>query len=155
MDCDLCGRTGEMYKAVIEGSEMTVCSPCTQYGETIGKIRTEPPSKKAKKQNLKTVHKEESELFVTDLGEIIKRKREQMGLNQKQFAVKIAEKESILKKIEVGQLFPTIEKARKLERLFGIKLIEEVEDSAVHNKKEPENLTLGDIAKIKRKKELK
>ena len=151
MDCDLCGRTGEMYRAIVEDSAITVCHPCTKYGEVTGRVMTETPASKPKKQQPKVLPREEMELFVSKLGTIIKKKREQLGLNQKQFAGKIGEKESILKKIETGQLFPTMEKARKLERNLGIKLIEEVEDTVLQGKKESDNLTLGDFVKIKKR----
>ena len=151
MDCDLCGRTGEMYKAIVEDSAITVCSQCTKYGEVTGKVITETPASKPKKQKPKTLPKEEIELFVSNLGEIIKQKRELLGLNQKQFAGRIGEKESILKKIETGHIFPTMEKARKLEKDLGVKLIEEMEDAVPQNQKESGPLTLGDFVKIKKR----
>ncbi|WP_243681121.1 helix-turn-helix domain-containing protein [Vulcanisaeta souniana] len=47
----------------------------------------------------------------------------------------IGVKESILKRIEDGQLIPDIELARKLEKALGISLLRETEDAGTETQK--------------------
>ena len=149
MDCDLCGRAGDLYKTVIEDSQMNVCGGCSKYGHVTGKIG---PIVKEKRDQKQVKAEELVELIVGNFGDILKKKREQLGLNQKEFARKIAEKESSLHKMETGSLMPTLDKARKLEKSLKIKLIEEISDAPVTKKKPASVMTLGDLVKIKWKK---
>lgn len=149
MDCELCGKKGEMYRAVVEDSQMTVCNACSKYGHVTGKVRQVVEVRKKPKQ----VKEEKIEVVVSNFGELLRKKREQAGMNQKDFARKIAEKESILHKMETGSLVPTMETARKLERMLRLKLVEEInEESSGDRKKDNSVMTLGDFVKIKTRK---
>ena len=66
-------------------------------------------------------------------------------------AKKIAEKESTLHKIEVGTITPTLERARKLEKMLGLKLVEELKEEPIEKQKDSSVMTLGDLIKIKKK----
>jgi putative transcription factor len=73
-------------------------------------------------------------------------------MNQEDFAKKIAEKVSVVHKLEIGEIKPSLALARKLERLLGIKLIEFYEEESKGNAKvSTEGFTIGDIVKIKKK----
>ena len=79
-----------------------------------------------------------------------KQKREEKGLKQKELAAKMAERESLIQKIEAGQFTPSMELARKFEKLFGLKLVEKVKDNAQKTiKSQDGSLTIGDVIKIK------
>ena len=65
------------------------------------------------------------QMVVSDYAQKIRKAREKMGLTQEEFAKKLAEKWSIMQKIESGQFKPSIEMARKLERILNIELIEQ------------------------------
>ena len=148
MNCDLCGKEAELHKALIEGSQMNVCGNCIRYGrivETAQKIR---PTVSIQKTN----PEEETETLVSNFGEILKRKREQLRLTHREFAAKIAERESTLHKLETGTIALTIAKARKLEKMFGLKLVEEVREEPVTRKVGRSEMTLGDVIRIKTKK---
>lgn len=94
---------------------------------------------------------EKTELFVENYAEIIKKKREFMGMTQRDFANKISEKETTVHKIETGTFSPPISLAKKLEKALGIKLIEEYEEMHGASKgKKIEGFTLGDFIKIKK-----
>ena len=93
------------------------------------------------------------QIITPDYSELIKKKREKLGLKQEELAKKIAEKESIIHKIESGQFEPSVELARKLEKFLNIKLIEQHEEVKVSLGKKGEGAaTLGDVVVIRKKK---
>ena len=146
INCDLCGKIDErLNRAIIEGVELSVCTACSKFGKVLGQLKT------FIKQTKREISKEErTELLVENYAEIIKKKRESMGLTQKEFANKLNEKETTIHKIETGVLSPSLPLARKLEKLLGIKLIEEYEEKhMVSNKKRTEGFTLGDFLNVK------
>ncbi len=151
MNCDLCGKETEMYKALVEGTELTVCSNCTKYGKVTGRVRAYVPEKKKPEKKAEAAE-EAIETVVGDFGERLKRKREGLGLNQPDFAKKIAEKESILHKLETGAIRPTLDRARQLEKMLGLKLVEELREEQVSQQKSKDVMTLGDFVKIKERK---
>ncbi|MBI2659742.1 TIGR00270 family protein [Candidatus Woesearchaeota archaeon] len=151
MNCDLCGKTTEsLAKAIIEGVNLDVCADCAKFGKVISAPKR-PSPKEQHMQLQKREEKEKTELIVEDYPEIIKKKRESMGLTQKEFANRINEKEVIISKIETGAFAPPINLARKLEKFLGIKLVEEYkEDAFKSGRKSIEGFTLGDFIKIKK-----
>ena len=148
MNCDLCGKEAELHKAVIEGSQMSVCRNCAKYGRIVEAAQKIRPTVSIKQ----TKQEEETETLVNNFGELLKRKREQLGLTHKEFAAKIAERESTLHKLETGTIIVTIAKARKLEKMLGLKLVEEVREEPVTRKAGKSEMTLGDAIRIKTKK---
>ena len=72
-----------------------------------------------------------------------------MGLKQKEFAKFLAERESLIHKMESGTYTPSIELARKLERQLGISLVEQKEVKTQKLEKKASKFTIGDIIKIK------
>lgn len=93
---------------------------------------------------------ENIELIVDNYASLVKEKREFMGLTQKDFAAKINEKESLVHKIEVGAFEPSLSLAKKLEKMLGIKLVEEHSEKLLAIKKRKDDgFTLGDFIKIK------
>jgi putative transcription factor len=154
MNCDLCGRETEfLLKTEVEGTELNLCKECSQHGKVLRKIEAavEKP-KSASKPTFTLPEREIIQVIIPDYANLIKEKREQLGLKQEEFAKKIAEKESIIHKIETGQFEPSIALARKVEKFLKIKLIEEHEETKQKTKKssEDEGFTIGDIIKIKK-----
>ena len=89
------------------------------------------------------------ELLAENYPELIKKKRESLNLSQKDFAIKINEKESIIHKIETGAFEPSLALAKKLEKMLNIKLIEEHEEKHEKFKRNKiEGFNLGDFIKI-------
>jgi len=151
--CDLCGKETELVQAEIEGTEMSVCRACAQYG-TIKETHIPKHAKSIRKSlHKKPAHEpalEAVETIVHNYGQKIRKAREKLGLNQEDFAKKINEKESLLHKMETGSFEPSIPLARKLEKLLGIKLVEKTEEKEVTSqKKSSENFTIGDLIKKK------
>ncbi|MCS7109795.1 MAG: multiprotein bridging factor aMBF1 [Candidatus Micrarchaeota archaeon] len=146
MDCELCGRSGANIVAQIEGVKMNVCEKCSKYGKIIGKISEIKETKIRQK-----AAKIETEI-VDNFAEIIRKEREKRGLTIKELASAIAEKESYLDRIERDEVIPDEKVAKKLEKFFNIKLLEEVVVSEDNIEKfDDESLTVGDIIEIKKK----
>ena len=87
---------------------------------------------------------------VDDYASRIRRARERLGWTQALLAAKVKVSEKVIKRIESGSLKPTIDLARRLERVLGIKLLEPViEEEEEAGGREEFYLTLGDIAEIR------
>ena len=87
----------------------------------------------------------------------LRKARNARGLNQDQFAQKLNEKPSLLRRIEAGKVEPTIKLAKKIEDVYNIKLIkqvDEIEPTAKQSQymKKSSGSSLGDIAYVKKKK---
>ncbi|RLI80865.1 TIGR00270 family protein [Archaeoglobales archaeon] len=155
MECEVCGRElkGKGYKVLIEGSEVTVCKFCKNFGseKPVEKI-TQRGVKKIlfRKKRAKTIEFEEELLENYNL--IIKREREKRGWSQEVLAKKIQEKESLIRKIENAEITPEPSVIDKLERLFNLKLREKVTEVKLDFGRKSLTPTLGDIVEIKRKK---
>ena len=157
MACEMCGKQEAVLKASIEGTVLAVCDGCSRYGKVVGKILVAAAMKKEEMRQMPV--EEEFEAVVANFGELIKQKREELGRKQEDgfmkledFAKKIAVKESALHKMETGTLKPSMEEAKRIGKLLGLKLVEKaeaVEDIVPQPKKD--QLTLGDMIKIKRK----
>ncbi|MCS7135694.1 MAG: multiprotein-bridging factor 1 family protein [Nitrososphaerota archaeon] len=81
----------------------------------------------------------------------IRNARERMGLSQEELAAQLNEKVTLIKKIEQGEVKPSIELARRLEKFLKIQIIEEVMEDYHYgpflNKPQPSGYTLGDVLK--------
>ena len=96
---------------------------------------------------------------VEDYPRRIREARERLGFTRELLARLVGEKESVIRRIEEGTLEPTVELARKLEKVLKIKLLvpasEVVEDLELEyesERPELEELTLGDIVEIRERK---
>ena len=153
MQCEMCGSEERLYKTNIEGSILNVCRACSKFGKILGTVKEKMEEKKEKqvKEIKKEPEKEVIELVVDDFADRIRKKREELGLKQEDFAKKINEKESVIHKLETGEFRPGLDLAKKLERVLGIKLIEEYEEEGKATKTETTELTVGDLIKIRKK----
>lgn len=156
INCDLCGKAVEkLDTTLIESVELDVCLECSKFGKVIAPVRRfgkEEFIRERIKQIQKPMPQEEKvELLVEDYQDIIKKKRESMGLSQKELAYRINEKESALRNIETGALEPQLSLTKKLEKALGLKLIEEYHEQ--HKKfkdKKEQGFTLGDFVNVKK-----
>lgn len=155
----MCGKDMPLFKTEIEGTAMNVCSSCSRFGKVLQTVTVESPREKKKKEKKKTsairAKKEEPEvmeIIVDNFAELTRKKREQLGLKQEEMAKLLAEKESLLHKIETGVFEPSVPLARKLEKLLHIILVEEhTEEHTQPQKTKSETLTLGDMVKIRKR----
>ncbi len=150
MSCDMCGADGELFLTEIEGSKLNLCKECSKFGTVIKKITNKEVSTQIEK--IKTMPEEQIvQVIVKDYSGLIKKKRESLGLKQKELAKRIAEKESVIHKLESGQIEPNLNLARKLEKTLGIRLLEEetVKKTAIKPKRKNLDVTIGDMFKLK------
>ena len=156
MRCDMCGKEGNLCKAIVEGAEMEVCNDCAklgrrvtqEYNEKERKVFSKPSVNRVKRLYEERVNKS----IVEGYGHLIKNKREKLNLKQEELAKKIAEKVSVIHNIESEHLEPSIKIAKKLEMCLHIKLIEMVSEQKYEKTINimDRGLTLGDMIKIKR-----
>ena len=152
----MCGSEGQMYKAEIEESVLTVCEECAKYGKILKEVREDAvkPEKEKKIKEYEEAGPKKEVLFivVNDFAEKIKKKRESLGVKQEDFAKKINEKVSLMHNIETGKFTPSIELARKLEKALKIRLVEQHEETPGEFSSSSSNeFTIGDLIKIKKK----
>ena len=156
MQCEMCGsEPNKLFRAVIEGVELKVCGNCSRYGKFLGPLKADSPTEPKVKASLRPLppKPEVMDVIVENYSKLIKDKRERLGLKQKELALKIAEKESIIHKIESGQFMPSLALARKLERFLNIRLIEQHKEVVgfEQQKKRPGTFTIGDFIKVKKR----
>jgi putative transcription factor len=145
MQCDLCGKDTMLVRVKIENTVMNVCRECSRFGQVL----KEPP----RRNRLMRVQREEvAETIVEDYAAKIKRRREELGLAQEDFAKQLNEKLSLVHKIETGGFVPSIMLARKIEKHLNIRLVEAEEQEEYSPKAEPnkEGFTLGDALRLKK-----
>ncbi len=166
-ECPVCGSIiwGKGQRVLLEGAKITVCHNCAQYGVKIQKLSTSTYIKSSfsrdrairpKRQALKKPRIDDLEI-IPDYAKKIRNARNTLGFNQDQFAQKLNEKPSLLKRIETGKVEPTIKLAKKIEDVYKIKIIKkvtEIEADVSNNKymKKSSGTSLGDLAFIKKKK---
>lgn len=154
-NCELCGRKEERLSySLVEGVKLQVCSKCKGFGKFAGeveeRIKEEPRRDFEIRKQVK--EQEEEEVVVSNYAELIKAKRESLGLSQKDFAMKLAEKESFVASLENGKMPINIEQAKRFGKILGLNLI--VKEKAVHlaSGEKTGALTIGDILLDKLKK---
>ena len=118
---------------------MQVCKSCAKYGQVL----ESKPVKKSRPRREETLL-----LIVPGYGKKVKQAREKRGMKQEDVAKALHEKESLLSHVEAEKTEPSIAVARKLERYFGITLVEEDEDRVdVQKSKSTDTMTIGDLFK--------
>ena len=148
----MCGKKDDnLLKAIIENVELNVCKDCSRFGKVIGPVKKPEVREKPRFYQAPIVKEEKSEILVENFHEIIKKKRESLGMSQKDFALKLSEKESTIHKLETGSFEPNLNLARKLEKILGVKIVEEYKENFERQKQtKEEGFTLGDFIKIKK-----
>ncbi|MCX8190115.1 MAG: multiprotein bridging factor aMBF1 [Candidatus Diapherotrites archaeon] len=125
MLCEVCGKSSQkLLRTEIEGAELMVCQECS----ALGKIIREPKENFMQPIFKKTTNPpkiQEPPQVIENFGVEIKKAREKLGLTREELAKKIFEKESLLVRIENTNFEPEEKVIRKLEKVLGIKLIEQ------------------------------
>jgi len=129
LNCEICGRkTDKLHDAIIAGIKLKVCSECSSLGTIIKpsiNIQRKLPVKPIKiTHNIKPTPIIAYRI-VDNYHLLIKKARETMGLSQDILASYLGEKVSVIKKIEAGKLKPTLDLAKKIEKLLKVNIIEE------------------------------
>jgi len=154
--CEMCGAPigGRPYRAIVDGVEMILCVSCYLKLVQSGRARPaperrQPPRRQPRRQ---TRRKPSIELYdiVEDYGERIAGARESRGWTRAALAQKLRISETMLRKIEQGKMKPSIDLARRIEKLLGIQLLEPVEIEDEDYSPAPGTLTLGDVVVVKK-----
>lgn len=151
MECFICGKeTKKIFKIDVEGNLIEVCENCKSFGKV---VFIENLRKNTKTKINKNISIEEFEL-IENYGDVIRRKREELGLSIEELAKKLGIKGSLLSKIEKCEIYPEEKTIDKIEKILNVKLREKVENikkKKVRNEKQEkyEKLTIADIVEIK------
>lgn len=166
-ECPICGGIiwGRGQLTLVEGAKIVVCQSCAQHGKKvfskpkitypkrINSYKNSSTPKKTYKTQKKAYQPEL--VIVDDYSERIRKIRQKNNLTQEKFAQKIHEKESLIKRIETKKTKPSIDLAKKIEKEYNIKLLDESDIIEVNTDKYMKKSTgssLGDTAFIKKKK---
>jgi putative transcription factor len=167
-ECEICGSIGEVRKVIIEGATVLACRRCQAYGKEVprpessfarkprrDKRRPAPANRNMRRTGQRPSRPRKRERTLIDnYGEVIANARTKAGLSRRELGMKIAERESLLVRIEHQKLTPSDAVIEKLERALDIELfVESSEDSsgAEFLGGKSDATTLGLVAKIKRK----
>jgi putative transcription factor len=148
MLCELCGRETKILKKVlVEGSTMEVCEGCTAYG----KILTEPAPKKKPVKTAPRVYREKDifekmdKVLVPNWAKIIRDTREKIGMTREQLGAAIGQRTITIAHLENGELHPTDEMAKKIERHLDITLLEKISGTSQDTATTKGVRTIGDF----------
>ena len=144
--CDMCGRQESLVTAEIEKVEMKVCQNCARFGTVRRRAESMPVPQKR-------MHKEQPFRVISNYASVLRQSREKQKLNQEDFARFLQEKESIVAKWEQGRMSPSVDVARRLEKMLGVSLVvEDVEQSFERDSNvRKDGFTLGDFMKVRKK----
>lgn len=167
MFCEICGReiVGKPARTLVEGARLIVCQQCSNIGTSlpgfpdkphrppVGRPLTAPSHTHAPIEKLpKAV--EDSDL-VEEYPTVIKEGREKHGLSQQDLAFKAKEKVTVIQKIEIGKMLPTMRLAKELEHILRIRLLvprDELDLPAPPRRSIPQpGVTLGDVAVVRQR----
>ena len=148
--CEMCGLERPLLPTLIEGTTLQVCSNCGKYGKAL------PTSSPAQQQTMTQKVKQRSEaemdyLIVPDSASLIKQAREQKKLQQKDLALALREKESVIQHLESGHLQPSLVLAKKLEKYLHITLVQLYIPPEKTNTSKDGTLTIGDLINLRKR----
>jgi len=162
-ECEVCGANirGESRLVRIDGAPMKVCSKCARLGTEIqqpgssrtqsgGVMRRSPgvssaPKKRVPRDILDFMDGE----IVDDFSERIRDARREKGWSQKDLALRLKEKEGLIKKIEKGMI-PEENVRKKIEHVLEISLIDSFKEKVQSGKGSKIITTLGDVMNFKK-----
>lgn len=168
--CEMCGADkASLTTTKVEGAELELCDSCKSFGTEVrttsssgGSSKYSTSSKSGKSTSSSSgsssggSKRRRRDMF-DDMDEIaadydgrIRSAREDAGLTQEELANRLNEKASLIRKLERGDILPSDDVRKKLERSLDISLVEgdDVEDSDWSGGGSSK-VTLGDIVKRK------
>ena len=152
--CELCGKNETQVLVDVEDSHLQVCGDCKGFGTL---IRQRPEQTRVElRPRVQAVEQppvpEITEMVVEDYAQKLRQGREKLGITQKEFGKRIAEKESVIHSLESRRNTPNITLARKLEKFLGISLVETYKETHEQTEHTPNEYTIGDLLKKGEKK---
>ena len=162
MICEMCGKNVPSTRPVfIDGARLSVCPNCARFGDenrggsgnraagpsaTVIEQRLE---KRNRRMQTKDVYDGKDNVQIVDgYGEIIRKAHTARGMDLKQFAESIGEKQGILAKVEAETLLPDDKLVKKIEKALDIKLTEVVAGGgAIGQSSRNDKMTLANFIK--------
>jgi putative transcription factor len=170
--CEMCGaESSSLTTTKVEGAELELCDECSDFGT---EVRTESSSSSSTKYSTSSSSSSSSssasggssspsggssrrrDMFddmdevVTDYDDRIRSAREDRGLSQEELANELNEKASLIRKLERGDVLPSDDVQRELERELDISLSEgSGGEDAEWSGGSSTTTTLGDVVKRK------
>ncbi|MCW4006490.1 MAG: multiprotein bridging factor aMBF1 [Candidatus Bathyarchaeota archaeon] len=172
MRCEVCGRKirESPMRVVIEGAKLTVCGSCAKHGQATWEPAAPKPAPVPQmqpslgspfkgpipiKKRVVKAKVDTTKEVISDYAEVIKHAREKAGLSVEDLGMRISEKASVLRKIELGKIAPTNQLIARLEHELKVSLLvsvaEEKDVAQSVSKASNRELTLGDLIEFKKK----
>mgnify|MGYP002412418091 CR=1 FL=1 len=159
MQCELCGAPiqGAPKTILIEGAELSVCVRCAKHGTEVQQPRRRVPQQKRSGLAVSRVRRRAPDVFdlmegeiVEDYGDRIRVAREEKEWSTLDLARALKERETLIKKIEKGDLVPEDDLRRKLEKILDIRLLDSAEDGTSTGGPGQMTMTIGDVIAFKK-----
>jgi len=170
--CEMCGaEKSSLTTTKVEGAELELCDDCTDFGTT---VETESTSTTSTKYSTSSSDGSSSsstgggssgggggggrrrDMFdqmdeiASDYDEQIRMAREDEGLSREDLAKELNEKSSLIGKLERGDVLPSDDVRKKLEKRLGISLAEgSGDDGSDWETDSSMTQTLGDVVERK------
>ncbi len=149
--CHVCGNDA-LGTGLVEGAKVALCDRCARYA---GKFELFESYRPARPAPLRKAEAPEAD-FVPGFGLKLKNAREKKGLSREELGKKLLVSEADLRAFEEERRKPLPDLVRKLEYELGISLLSSNLDKEIQKQQQRpmargQELTLGDIIKIKRK----
>ena len=139
----------------VDRAELLVCKRCAEKFGTPVRVLGAKRLPRARTAPRARYPRELRYSIVENYAELVREARERMGLTRSLLASIVGEKESTIRRIEDGSLEPTLDLARKLEKVLKVQLVvEEAEyESGYAEEREGSeyDLTFGDVVVFKKK----
>ncbi len=149
--CDMCGLDRSLTPALIEGTTLHVCQTCGRFGKLLPQPATHVTQQTATQKARQHADAEMDRTLVDDFAHLIKQAREHKGLQQKDLAQAVKEKESVIQHIESGRMHPSLDLAQKLEKFLHITLVQVYVPPTKLTSTQDGTLTIGDLVNIRKR----
>lgn len=156
MQCELCGNDCGSHgrPALVDGVRMMLCPACLKHGKHIKEVKNMPVNvehslrRRERRKQRKDVYEGMNRELISNWSNVIRQAREKKGITREQLGFNIGERTVTVSKIENGELRPSDDVAKKLEKELHIELFEEVKKVTPSSLSSgSQGLTLGDFIK--------
>jgi len=149
-ECEICGaNVKRLYKIEIDGVVLNVCKDCMSLGKRLDK----PKRFIRKRRPLIDGGKEIDEAMLSpDYASKIKKARELLKYTRENLARKLGVKLSFWERIENGNAKPTIEIAKRVERVLGVQIISKKKETTSEDLKRASDKLKNKLSKNSKKR---
>ncbi|UPV74009.1 multiprotein bridging factor aMBF1 [Halorussus limi] len=172
VQCEMCGAETSSPKTIkVEGAELDVCDNCSDFGTEVktqddagststkystsssssGSSSSSSSTSSSSSQSRRSDMFDDMDELAQDYDDRIRNAREGTGMSQEDLADELNEKASLIRKLERGDVLPSDEVQRKLERELDIQLTAggSGDDEDWSGGSSTGEYTLGDVVKRK------